>query len=699
MKKKSLAIVWAVALAVLLGLAASPALVVEACEPNPEGTGCLNVTCPIVGEICLPYLVNYDPTNGQVMVLECECVSSNYCHIEFAVGAMPYCVGGCPSADEECKTFTETQPDGTINMWCECVSTLEACCFPDGSCQDLDSVVCLQQGGTPQGPGTDCTTVDCPVLDDCDWEVEHRKWVQPFDPVLSGLHAHNDAAGNTIILADDWLCEGGRVTDLHWWGNYEPSGVAPNLDYFHLSIHKDIADPDPCDPRSWSMPQEPPERVINAPFAQVNETATGIFNSTGDMIYQYEYILDEPFIQEEGQVYWLDISAHSPDGTTIWRWQEAARSKWPDLTIDPAESWNSASVPPWDPIRWPALPSHEYDPNDRYSEMAFAITSDPRYPENTKWVQLPDVTTTGIDIDAIRPRTLADDFECTEGGLITDVHLWGSWQDDDRGKISNIHLSIHRDIPAIPGEPDSYSMPGPLLWEGDFGQGEFHEHLYHTLADQEFEYWWDPWQNDAPGQDQQIWQIDVCIDPNDAFHQLGTTDEPIIYWLDVQVQIDPDYWGDFGWKTSRKHWQDAAVWRVSDVVNWQKLTYPLWHQYETQNIDLAFVITGEKDCYVIGEPRGVCGEIITPANYAAWLTLKVEDREIWCCPYQPCGDANGDGYANPEDYLVIFANLGSSAVNAPRADVNHDGYVNPEDYLTVFANLGSGDGEICPPLP
>ncbi len=37
----------------------------------------------------------------------------------------------------------------------------EACCFSDGSCQDLVPAVCTAQGGTPQGPGTTCASVIC----------------------------------------------------------------------------------------------------------------------------------------------------------------------------------------------------------------------------------------------------------------------------------------------------------------------------------------------------------------------------------------------------------------------------------------------------------------------------------------------------------------------------------------------------------
>jgi hypothetical protein len=82
---------------------------------------------------------------------------------------------------------------------------------------------------------------------------------------------------------------------------------------------------------------------------------------------------------------------------------------------------------------------------------------------------------------------------------------------------------------------------------------------------------------------------------------------------------------------------------------------------------------------------------------AAWNAAGQPD--VWCCPYQPCGDANGDGFANSQDYLAIAAKIGTTAAVNPREDVNHDGFVNSQDYLTVGANIGAGDGAICPPLP
>ena len=78
-------------------------------------------------------------------------------------------------------------------------------------------------------------------------------------------------------------------------------------------------------------------------------------------------------------------------------------------------------------------------------------------PENTKWVQLPDLSPNGIDVRVDDLRIAADDFECRDTSLLTDVHLWGSWKDDWHGRIENIHLSIHGDDPVGTGgsNPDN----------------------------------------------------------------------------------------------------------------------------------------------------------------------------------------------------------------------------------------------------
>jgi len=210
-----------------------------------------------------------------------------------------------------------------------------------------------------------------------------------------------------------------------------------------------------------------------------------------------------------------------------------------------------------------------------------------------KWMQPPDVNSTGIDIRCDRRddiiRVLADDFKCTNTGLITKVILWGSWKNDIKGQINKIHLSIHSDIPAAQNPPSYYSKPGIELWSKDFYIGDFNETLYRTLT--YYEWWWDPNMSAVSAGDRKIWQYDIPIDPCEAFLQQGDPCNPVIYWLDVYAQISSPNSPQFGWKTSTKHWNDNAVWYKND--NWHKLQYPSGHPYNPQPIDLAFEIVTE----------------------------------------------------------------------------------------------------------
>ncbi|MFC1781048.1 GEVED domain-containing protein [Planctomycetota bacterium] len=230
-----------------------------------------------------------------------------------------------------------------------------------------------------------------------------------------------------------------------------------------------------------------------------------------------------------------------------------------------------------------------------------------RLSDNTKWIQLPDVTPYGIDIQADMNdgnfRHVADDFECTSTDLITDVHLWGSWKNDEIGDIRNIRLSIYSDDPAGLEGYDSdnpYSIPAAqVLWQQDFSEGQFFETLYHVVR-QPGEWWWDPVSGELiEGGDRQIWRIDIYIDPIDAFVQQGTIDNSEIYWLEVQVDSND---GEFGWKTRRwpDHYMDDAVWDVGSEMPrlWKELRYPQTHPYhdiEKNSIDMAFQLTYDQN--------------------------------------------------------------------------------------------------------
>ena len=207
-----------------------------------------------------------------------------------------------------------------------------------------------------------------------DYEVEiienpEIKWIQEPCEELPGLHCHDYILPpnyyDYIILADDWLCNGGLVTDIHWWGNYEVDANGQEMrgsgiNHFHLSIHAN--DPAVC------LPVNPEIWGVDVVFSTTNETNTGLINSENGFIYEYEYILDIPFDQEQGMTYWLDITAYAnnPNAPAIWRWQESDRSTVPIL----CPSAEMTTFYPWQSIIWTSIQPY------RFSDMAFIITSE-----------------------------------------------------------------------------------------------------------------------------------------------------------------------------------------------------------------------------------------------------------------------------------------------------------------------------------
>ena len=224
---------------------------------------------------------------------------------------------------------------------------------------------------------------------------------------------------------------------------------------------------------------------------------------------------------------------------------------------------------------------------------------DPSMP--TKWVQLPDESPNGMDVNAtwqdpgVWPyvKVLADDFPCDKPGPITDIHVWGSWLNDLIDPTATFKLSIHDDVPA--GVDAPYSHPGPLRWEQYFGPGMYQEMLWSEGPEQ----FYDPNDDEIIGGDNQMWLYNFIIPEAEAFIQEGAPGAEMIYWLDVQVQTD----SVFGWKTTVDPWNDDAVFADTEFfggdptgpalppVFWQDMHYPDGHAYQGDSINLAFAIT------------------------------------------------------------------------------------------------------------
>ena len=227
----------------------------------------------------------------------------------------------------------------------------------------------------------------------------------------------------------------------------------------------------------------------------------------------------------------------------------------------------------------------------------------------SKWVQLPDLTPNGMDVNATyqlgaQPnypyiKVLADDFLCRETGPITSIHIWGSWLNDMVNPNTVFRLSIHGDVPAGVDAPYSHPAPG-YLWEQEFGVGQYVMRPYASGPEQFYE----------PNTDTIIGMDNVCFQYNfdvlsDPFEQQGTPLNPIVYWLDVQAFVPGTE--VFGWKTSPDAWNDDAVFADTDQfgnligpippgppVYWDDMTYPAGHPYgDDTSVNLAFVIVPE----------------------------------------------------------------------------------------------------------
>jgi len=205
--------------------------------------------------------------------------------------------------------------------------------------------------------------------------------------------------------------------------------------------------------------------------------------------------------------------------------------------------------------------------------------------------QLPDPN--GLDVNmTYRSSTdyylVGDDFRCSASGLITDIHLWVSWRNDDVSPqdITNIQLTLYSDDRTNP----DFSQPGERLWRYNTGRN-----FIHVLDGTGQQGWMDPPDPPSPGvvDHNQFFQVNILIPEDVAYEQKERT----IYWLVATVGgLGPN--DAIGWKTAdlRKYptpytgsnYEDIAVFSSNGGIDWAPL-----RTATGAPIDLAFVITPE----------------------------------------------------------------------------------------------------------
>jgi hypothetical protein len=209
--------------------------------------------------------------------------------------------------------------------------------------------------------------------------------------------------------------------------------------------------------------------------------------------------------------------------------------------------------------------------------------------EELKWLQVPEQGEEGVDVDNT-DFTLADDFVCTASGPITDIHIWGSFVNDQLppegpgGLIFTV--SIWSDVPA--GVDASYSHPGQLLWSRTFSPGGYNAGKIWSVSPGE---WWHypvpaTW---IPAADQNIYQFDFYPHTNQFIQVEGT-----VYWLAVKYSYPAISSFEFGWKTTPAAWNDDACYYdpANSPIFWKDMVYPPQHQWASESLNLSFALSG-----------------------------------------------------------------------------------------------------------
>jgi hypothetical protein len=348
------------------------------------------------------------------------------------------------------------------------------------------------------------------------------------------------------------------VTDVHWWGGFW-NGTAFDPCNFYIYIYADNGTGNA--PTGGGMADPAPTALATYYFPGVSGLP---LDPNG--FYEYNVNLSPPFTATAGVKYWVVIQGKFPYPPQ-WGWAQTS-----GIQLHQAVQG------------FPLLGMAFWTNTSPTVDVAFYLTGEPEVPwpdHKMHFPQLPD--TIGWDVNATWPKILADDWQCSQTGWVTDIHFWGSWKDLDGNPNTDdfftpypmFVLSIHENIPASQDTP--WSRPGRQVW-GWAGE------IPGTPVDPpSLEGWYDPNTDSMICNDHSpYWRYDFPHLP-DSFFQY----KDHIYWLNISaVNIPPPY--QWGWKNSRDHFMDDAVYADSPVGPW----FPIIEPPRCNWFDVLFPSTG-----------------------------------------------------------------------------------------------------------
>lgn len=436
-------------------------------------------------------------------------------------------------------------------------------------------------------------------------------------------------------IADDWLCDGRPVNAITWWGSYigwmedVPDGpVTPPTNRpagFRLTWYTDI--PAGVE-KEYSMPGHELTNVYVslASYQQTNVqpgVASEVYQCTSELDfiapgvveheYRYHLTLEEPWLEKEGNVYWLGIEADysgvTPPSSNEWGWK----------TSPPEENWNDDAVtwefdaPEWMELYYPPgvppwntmdITNHPYE--GLSVNMAFVLHTDVCPRRAKKWAQPPDMVN-GTDMWSWRRENepgqyqlRADDF-VSDGRRISDIHWWGSysnWMVDTDGSQTNpvapppagqlrplgFDLSWHK-------HSEGDCMPGQLITNIFVPYKYCHEMYFGTV----FQYW-------DEGRFEHEYQYYVDLLNTNVAPGAWYEEEGEHYWLNIQAVFTNSFFpepetnshGGWGWKITPEINLCESVVSTNQGGSWAPDVLPQGHPHEYAPFDLAFELTTDE---------------------------------------------------------------------------------------------------------
>jgi hypothetical protein len=432
------------------------------------------------------------------------------------------------------------------------------CCFPDGSCVNIEWDTCLVMGGTPMGQscfGTSlpCCLPDgsCAYMDPLCCELDQGGVVVPTGGCAGSVEACCDSFPPAGCMDADAMCCG-QV----FGGTAQGQGTACQGDQSPPNGVDDACESDPCGDGDCI----PPEDQCNCP---------------------------------------QDCGTPPPNETPGVNCQDSIDNDCDSLT-DCDDVHDCIADPACQPIMACCLRSGACV--DRTHDACVASGGDPQGPGTVcagfvcsplKWAQPPTFNYSsphpecfwGWDepSEYFGDQIVADDWLCDDPTPITDIHWWGSyhgWNDivpPQPGPVM-FHIGIWTDVPA--GFDYPWSHPGTMLWEWTVDPLDLNERPvacdfhpdFMTVPDGCFRY-------------------DFHIPLTEWFYQ-----EPAstIYWLSIApIYLSPtDY--PWGWKTREHFYNDDAVrilWPTDPVPGSDAIEhFPIEHPPGV-SWDMSFVLT------------------------------------------------------------------------------------------------------------